>query len=138
MISLCYLFRKRQEWRAGILMYLGHSITTWTKFLPFLTPYPTPPAWTVFISWAWTKTDIFDHFPPSSCPRSCWMPPNMQLQWLYDLESDHINPRHKNIVGYGVFSSKLKEWTNLRNDFSILASHLYKFEQKYCSPACTI
>ena len=53
----------------------GHSTTTWTKFCPFLTPSP-PCAWTVFIPWAWTKTDIFWPLPPSSCPRSYWMPPN--------------------------------------------------------------
>ena len=99
---------------------------------------PLPPCVDSFYILSMDKNRHFWPFSPSSCPRSCWMPPNMQLQWLYDLESDHINPRHKNIVGYGVFSSKLKEWPNLRNDFSILASHLYKFEQKYCSPACTI
>ena len=35
---------------------------------------PTPPAWSVFIPWAWTKTDIFWPPPPSSCPRSYWTP----------------------------------------------------------------
>ena len=39
----------------------GHSTTTWTEFFHFLTPHP--PAWTVFIPWAWTKTDIF--WPPA-------------------------------------------------------------------------
>ena len=34
-----------------------------------------PNAWTVFIFWAWTKTDIFWPLPPSSYPRSYWMTP---------------------------------------------------------------
>ena len=51
----------------------GHSTTTWTAFCHFLTP---PLAWTVFIPWAWTKTDTFWAPPPSSCPRSYWMAPN--------------------------------------------------------------
>ena len=46
------------------------------SILPFFDPPPTP-VWTVFIPWAWTKTDIFWHPPPSSCPRSYWMAPYM-------------------------------------------------------------
>ena len=38
------------------IYFRGHSTTTWIEFCHFLTP---PPAWTVFIPWAWTKTDIF-------------------------------------------------------------------------------
>ena len=45
------------------------------RILPF---FDLPPlAWTVFIPWAWTKTDFFDPLPSSSCPRSYWMPPNV-------------------------------------------------------------
>ena len=40
----------------------GHSTTTWTEFCHFLPP--PPPAWTVFIPWAWTKADIFVPLPP--------------------------------------------------------------------------
>ena len=40
----------------------GHSTTTWTELCHFLPP-PIP-AWTVFIPWAWTKTDIFWPPPP--------------------------------------------------------------------------
>ena len=36
-----------------------------------LPPPARPPAWTVFISWAWTKTNFF--WPPS--PLSYWMTP---------------------------------------------------------------
>ena len=44
------------------------------RILPFFTP--SPPAWTVFIPWEWTRTDIFwPPPPPSSCPRSYWMAP---------------------------------------------------------------
>ena len=32
-----------------------------------------PPCVDSFIHWAWTKTDIFDPLPLSSCPRSYWM-----------------------------------------------------------------
>ena len=42
-----------------------------------------PPVWTVFITWAWTKTDIFWPPPPSSCPRSYWMSP--ELPWTQRL-----------------------------------------------------
>ena len=49
-----------------------------------------PPVWTVFIPWAWTKTDIFWPPPPSSCPRSYWMPPKTKsngchpsFYWLF-------------------------------------------------------
>ena len=47
------------------------------QIFTFFDPLPYPPAWTVFISWAWTKTDIFDHFPPHlvhvvvECPLIC-------------------------------------------------------------------
>ena len=41
--------------------FLGHSTTTWTEFCHFLTP---PLLWTVFIPWAWTKTEIFWPLPP--------------------------------------------------------------------------
>ena len=40
----------------------GHSTTTWTEFYDFFSP--PPPAWTVFIPLAWTKTDILDPLPP--------------------------------------------------------------------------
>jgi hypothetical protein len=48
----------------------GHSTTTGTEFSNFWS-LPPPPAWTVFMPWAWTKTDIFWPPPPahSSCPR---------------------------------------------------------------------
>ena len=39
----------------------GHSTTTWTEFCHFLKHF----AWTVFIPWALTKTDIFWPLPPS-------------------------------------------------------------------------
>ena len=62
-VSFCTLCR--------LFMYLGgHSTTTWTWI--FLTP---PLAWTVFIPWSWTKTNIFYLLPLSSCPRSYWMAP---------------------------------------------------------------
>ena len=38
-----------------------HSTTTWTEICHFLAP---PPAWTVFIPYRATKTDIFDPLPP--------------------------------------------------------------------------
>ena len=50
----------------------GHSTTTWTEFCHFLTP---PPAWTFFYPERGQKQSFFDSLPPSSCPRSYWMPP---------------------------------------------------------------
>ena len=41
---------------------------------------PFPPAWTVFIPWAWTKTDIIWPPLPSSCPRSFWMAPYVKVR----------------------------------------------------------
>ena len=41
--------------------------------------WPLPPAWTVFVPWEWTKTNIFRPPPPSSCPRSYWMAPYRRL-----------------------------------------------------------
>ena len=39
----------------------GHSTTTCTEPCHFWPP--PPPAWTVVIAWAWTKTNIFDPLP---------------------------------------------------------------------------
>ena len=61
------------ELSKGKVLFRGHSTTMWTEFCHFLTP--PPPAWTVFIPWARTKTDIFWPPPPSSCPRTYWMYP---------------------------------------------------------------
>ena len=66
----------RLLWRLSMIRVRGHSTTTWTEFFHFLTP---PPAWTVFLPWAWTKTNIFWPPPPSSCPRSYWMAPYMNF-----------------------------------------------------------
>ena len=54
---------------------MGHLATTWTEFCHCLTPLP--PAWTVFIPWAWTKQSFFDPRTLLSCPCSYWMPPNV-------------------------------------------------------------
>ena len=54
-----YLFQNLNSELTFLLW--GHSTTTWTEFGHFLTP-PGPPAWAVFLPWAWTKTDIF--WPP--------------------------------------------------------------------------
>ena len=43
-------------------VHKGHLTTTWTDFCHLLTPHP--PTWTVFITWAWTKADIFWSPPP--------------------------------------------------------------------------
>ena len=55
------------------------------RILPFFDT--SPPARTVFIPWAWTKTDTFWTPPPSSCPRSYWMPPttNLNFSLYYEL-----------------------------------------------------
>ena len=50
----------------------GHSTTTWTEFCYFL----TPPEWTVFIPWAWTKIDIFYPLPPHLVHVVIEWPPN--------------------------------------------------------------
>ena len=62
----------------SIVLQRGHSTTTWIQVCHFLT---TPPlAWTVFITWAWTKTDIFDPLPlylvhvVNECPLSPYVP----------------------------------------------------------------
>ena len=58
----------------------------WTEFCHFL---PHPPAWTVFIPWAWTKTDI-------SCPRSYWMPP-LSFWVFFNVKEGNSNKKEKNI-----------------------------------------
>ena len=48
------------------------------RILPF---FDTHPLWTIFIPWAWIKTDIFWPHPPSSCPRSYWMAPIADMKY---------------------------------------------------------
>ena len=53
--------------------------------------FDPPPAWTVFIPWVWTKTDIFlPPPPPSSCPRSYWMPYQRNTVQQRRLHSDRV------------------------------------------------
>ena len=54
----------------------GHSTTTWTEFCHFLTP---PLRGQFLYPKRGQKKTFFDPLPPSSCPRSYWMPPN----WIH-------------------------------------------------------
>ena len=61
----CLVSCKSQLWHDEVSFLAdirGHSATTWTEFCHFLNP-PSP-AWTVFMPWALTKTDIFWPPPP--------------------------------------------------------------------------
>ena len=83
-----------------LYQFRGHSTTTWTKFWPILTPPPSSgQAWTFYIPPSpfprgqkvdksppplrgqflylerGQKQTFLDPLPPSSCPRSYWMPP---------------------------------------------------------------
>ena len=69
-ITRCGINGLLRIWKGLILSYQAHkgAITTWTECCNFLTPPPC-------VDRAWTKTVIF--WPPSTCPRSSWMAPNL-------------------------------------------------------------
>ena len=80
-----FLWRYYYFWQKGAIISLprrGHSITTWTKFHPILTPSPhsSGQLWRFYIlskySFSrdppWTFTDPHS---PFSCPRNFWMTP---------------------------------------------------------------
>ena len=59
-----------------IIRFRGHSTTTWTEFCHF---WPPPTLREQFL-YRGQKQTFFDPLPPSSCPRSYWMPPYIALE----------------------------------------------------------
>ena len=87
------------SWVYCTLLHKGAFNNYVDKSCHFLTPPPPPNAWTVFIPWAWTNTDIFDPLSPSSCPRSYWMPPKRSKQRnFYSWEKNVFLFHLKNII----------------------------------------
>ena len=56
-------FRSRFEFQVWHSIYWG-AFNNYIRGQNFAIFLPSPPAWTVFILWAWTKTDIFWPPPP--------------------------------------------------------------------------
>ena len=88
-----------------------------------------PLAWTVFIHWAWTKTDIFDPFPPSSCPRSYWMAPTsaQSITFTAGRESKNLHKttwRSKYTLFKNIFDSILITKVNLLGFFHLKHKNL--------------
>ena len=52
--------------------FLKGSFNNYVDRILTFSDTPSPLVWTVFIPWAWTKTDISRPPPPLSCPRSYW------------------------------------------------------------------
>ena len=110
------------------------------RILPFFDP--PPPAWTVFIPWAWAKTDIFWPPPPSTCQHNYWMPPNINeinlfLQifllnrTLWGIwKSKSIKSVYFHDLLYTVFSS----WSNFKN--KVETSQVWYFVTKIVLTYC--
>ena len=86
---------------------------------------PPPPLWRVFIPWAWTKTDVFDSLPPSSCPRSYWMDPFQCWLQVSHKRLNHYNHMYQQTGDspFCVFFHKNKEM-----DFKYLCFLSWGFE----------